>query len=162
VIDSSGVCIIIDKNNIESLPKLICNKEINIRLDLYGVLDTLVHDVEFENPNNIMCISFVNATTNARINARVEIQRRLGHQLAFGVLVFARGRGKDRNSFRAIGSKAWINTLIPINKNKKAIFIDKSEDHYKSVKSLNLNNLDSHLFKYYDNLYRIIDNYSKI
>lgn len=161
VIESSGVCIIIDQNNIDVLPGLISSKEINVRLDLHGVLDTLVHDVEFENPNNIMCVSFVGSTTCTRINARVEIQRRLGHQLAFGILVFKRGKGKNMNMFRAIGSKAWINSLIPIGKNQRAIFIDDSDDHYESVKSLNLTNLDSHLFKDHDNLYEIINKYVK-
>lgn len=162
VIDATGLCVIIDKNNLASLPSLISDKEISVRLDLHGVLDTLVHDIEFENPNNIMCLSFVGSTTMTRIHARTEIQRRLGHQVAFGVLVFGRGKGKNKNTFIEPGSKAWINSLIPIKAGQKAIFVDDSDDHYQSVKSLKINNLDTHLLKSYDNLYKIINKYSKV
>jgi len=158
--DPSQISLIITKNNVGQLDNLIGSKEILIRLDLHGVLDTLSRDVEFPCPEKICCISFVGSTTETRIQARQEIIKRLGKQILYGVLVFARGRSKNKNNFYDIGGKAWINSIIPTNKKFKSVFVDDSDDHYLSTKNKHINNLDVCLFEEdKDNLYKIINFY---
>lgn len=156
------VSLIITKNNVDQLENLIGSKEILIRLDLHGVLDTLSHDVEFPCPETICCISFVGSTTETRIQARKEMIKRLGKQILYGVLVFARGKSKNKNTFYNIGGKAWINSIIPTNKKFKSVFVDDSIDHYMSTKNKNIDNLDVCLFgdeHYHNNVYKIINSY---
>jgi len=163
LIISDGTITIFDQNNIQDLPVIIGKKNINVRLDLHGVLDTLSTDVEFEGADTICSISYVGSTTNTRIQARQEMLKRLNHQINFGILVFLRGKGTNKNKFVDVGSKAWINSLIPIDIEKRAIFIDDSEDHYKSTKSMNIENLDTHLFKKKgNNLYKLINQYNAL
>jgi len=155
------VSIIITKNNVDQLENLIGSKEILIRLDLHGVLDTLSHDIEFPCPETICCISYVGSTTETRIQARNEMIKRLSNQILYGVLVFARGKNKNKSTFYDIGSKAWINSIIPTGKNSKSVFVDDSDDHYMSTKNRNINNLDVCLFgtNQHNNLYKIINFY---
>jgi len=103
-----------------------------IRIDLHGVLDTL--DVSVKIPNAVV-ISYVG--DQMRQHARAEIRSRVeAEQVAWGVLVFKRGKGPNANKFIAAGSKAWVCWCVPYD--KKAIFLDDSEDHVKSVNFLNL------------------------
>ena len=55
-----------------------------------------------------------------------------------------RGTGLE-DKFQQPGSKAWINKLIKFE--SKALFVDDSSDHFNSVKSLNIKNLDVVFFK---------------
>ena len=154
-ITSTGM-IIFDKENLDQLQATINQSEIGIRLDLHGVLDTIDHTIIFDQPQSICCISFVGSTTKTRISAREDIMRRLGHQVSYGVLVFSRGG----NMYHKVGGKAWLNKLIPLPTGKKAIFIDDSEDHYESTKSLRIHNLDCHLYnEQRNNLYKLINRY---
>jgi len=154
IINNSGSHLF-NSSNLNELQSYITNS-IVVRLDLHGVLDTIPHNHIFDNSDNICCISFVGSTTKTRLSARNDISRRLGHQLSFGVLVFSRGGSKFHN----IGSKAWINSIIPLPINTKGIFIDDSNDHYESVKSCNILNLNSHLYnKSNDNLFKLINHY---
>jgi len=152
IINTNGFTIY-NKNNLAELQPLISQKEITLRLDLHGVLDTVDHTVIFDQSDTTCCISFVGNTTKTRVNAREEIMKRLGHQISYGVLVFSRGK----NTHHKVGGKAWINNLIPLPINKKGLFIDDSEDHYESVKSLGIHNLDCLLYnKQHNNLYKLI------
>jgi hypothetical protein len=107
-----------------------------IRLDLHGVLDILPKDVQLaENRiyNKIVCISFVGP--NTRNDAIKDIKERILYkQIDYGVLVFNRGRGKEKFTYVEEGSKAWVNKFIPFNGN--CIFIDDSTDHLRSTQYL--------------------------
>ena len=98
----------------------------NIRMDLHGVLDILPKDVALvknREVNRIVCISFVGK--NTRDEAAKDIQDRIQTgQIDYGVLVFKRGKGKDRFTYTEEGS------------NGPAIFIDDSTDHLRSTKHL--------------------------
>jgi hypothetical protein len=108
----------------------------NIRMDLHGVLDILPKDVQLvanREINKIVCISFVG--DNTRTEAIKDIRDRiLTGQIDYGVLVFTRGRGKDRFTFTDEGSKAWVNKNIPSF--TPSLFIDDSTDHLRSTKHL--------------------------
>jgi len=160
LIDQSGHCRIFTKENMNEFANHV-NKEIQVRLDYNGVLDTLPRDEHLKNPQNICCISFVGSTTNTRVMTREDIIKRLGHQINFGVLVFLRGNSKNKNRFHTIGGKAHVNSVIPIGLNKKAIFIDDSEDHCLSVSNLNIENLDSILLTEDVDLRSLIDYYNQ-
>ena len=116
---------------------------IRIRLDLHGVTDLL--DMDQSMPNSLCFISFVGKYSNIRFGARKEIKERLANgQGSFGVLVFRRGG----NSMTSPGSKAWVNAHIPLDEPLRldgrsygCTFIDDSEDHYKSVRSLRIRGL---------------------
>jgi hypothetical protein len=105
-------------------------------MDLHGVLDILPNDVQLvkdRTKNRIACISFVGE--NTRDEASKDIQERiLTGQIDFGVLVFNRGKGKDRFTFTEEGSKAWVNAHIPCE--VPCLFIDDSTDHLRSTKHL--------------------------
>lgn len=147
--------------NVQEFEDYISKNGMIVRLDLHGVLDTIPQSVKFENSINICCVSFVGSTTKTRIEARREIKKRLGTQVDFGILVFSRGRDQNKNFFQEKGSKAWVNQLIPIPENKKAVFVDDSYDHYNSTKALNIKNLDCFLYgKNLSNLIDIIRSYN--
>jgi hypothetical protein len=110
----------------------------NIRIDLHGVLDVIPKDVPLvanRKVHKIVCISFVGE--NTRDEAVRDIQERvLVGQIDYGVLVFNRGKGKDRFTFTEEGSKAWVNKHIPSSIIYPCIFIDDSTDHLRSTKHL--------------------------
>jgi hypothetical protein len=114
----------------------LSNYPANIRMDLHGVLDILPKDIPLvknREVNRIVCISFVGE--NTRYEAAKDIQDRIQTgQIDYGVLVFKRGKGKDRFTYTEEGSKAWVNQHIPSN--GPAIFIDDSTDHLRSTKHL--------------------------
>ena len=154
IIDNSGSHIL-NSSNLNELQSYI-NNVITVRLDLHGVLDTIPHTHIFDNFDKMCCISFVGSTTKTRLSARNDISRRIGHQISYGVLIFSRGGPK----YHDIGSKAWINSIIPLPINTTGIFIDDSNDHYESVKSFKIFNLKSHLYnKSHDNLFKLINHY---
>ena len=105
-----------------------------IRLDLHGVLDVIPKDMQLvEGKYKIACISFVGPST--RNDAIKDINERILHgQIDYGVLVFNRGRGKDKFTYVEEGSKAWVNKVIPCN--EKCVFVDNSTDHLRSTKHL--------------------------
>jgi len=158
LITPKGYGIITGENIGKFLTLLDVKNDIKVRLDLHGVLDTIPQSTQFENPENICCISFVGSTTQTRINARKEIANRLGHQINFGILVFARGRGRDKNCFHDMASKAWINSKLPTG--SKAVFVDDSGDHYLSTQSMQIPKLDCHFFQPFENLHKIINKYN--
>jgi hypothetical protein len=108
----------------------------NIRMDLHGVLDVIPPDialVEDRTKNRIVCISYV--TEKTRDEAVKDIQERvLKGQIDYGVLVFNRGRGKERFTFTEEGSKAWVNQQIPCD--GPCLFVDDSTDHLRSTSHL--------------------------
>ena len=114
----------------------LTNYPANIRLDLHGVLDIVPANLPLvvdRESNKIACISFVGE--NTRNEATKDIRDRiLTGQIDYGVLVFKRGKGKDRFTFTDEGSKAWVNKHIPSN--GLSIFIDDSMDHLRSTKQL--------------------------
>ncbi len=158
-IDSTGISHYVTKSNLASFPQMISSHPYQIRLDLQGVLDLISPDVVFKDPNMCCCISFVGSTTQTRNLARSEILSRLGKQIKCGFLVFKRGRGKHENKFHDAGGKAWINSLLPLNPSKAAIFIDDSEDHIYSVTSKAISGLSTHLMTKHDDLVNVIDGY---
>ncbi|ARF10178.1 hypothetical protein Hokovirus_1_57 [Hokovirus HKV1] len=157
LINNNKKSIMIGLSNMDELTNFLKDKDINIRLDLHGVLDTIDENIKFDNYNNICCVSFVGFNSNIRNIARDTIINRIGKQIHFGILVFKRGKNYYRNNFTVIGSKAHVNSIIPLH--KKGIFIDDSIDHYESTKSLNISNLDTWLFKKNDNLQKILEKY---
>jgi len=145
LIDANGIRIY-SAENLEEFKNYISNMEISVRLDLHGVLDTIDEKEEFENAMNICCISYVGSATKMRLNAREDIKARLKTQLDFGVLVFSRGKGKNKNTFHEEGSKAWVNSLIQTPSDREAIFVDDSYDHENSTKTLKIPNLKTILY----------------
>ncbi len=142
--------------------KIFTNKEMaenvlkkylaNIRLDYHGVVDILNIDEklipdDMRNKFNICVISYVGKYSENRSSAHIDIINRIKTgQIDFGLLIFKRCRDKILcDKFHDVGSKAWANNLIQTD--GKSIFIDDSEDHYKSVQSMNIPNLKSILFK---------------
>jgi hypothetical protein len=112
----------------------------DIRLDLHGVLDILPTNVPLvknRNDHKIACISFVGP--NTRQKAAQEIRERIATgQIDVGVLVFNRGKGKEKCTYTEEGSKAWVNCHIPCPpSHTSCIFIDDSTDHLRSTKHLN-------------------------
>ncbi len=123
----------------------------NIRLDYHGIVDILNIDEklipdDIRNKFNICVISYVGKYSENRSSARLDIIDRIKTgQIDFGLLIFKRCRDKIIcDNFHDVGSKAWANSLIQTN--GKSIFIDDSEDHYKSVQSMNIPNLKSIIF----------------
>lgn len=130
----------------------------DIRYDLHGVLDTVDKSVYLSDIPSC-ALSFVGATTKTRLGARKEIIERIfSNQIKFGILVFKRGRGNIKYKFTDPGSKAWANTYIQRNGNK-SYFIDDSDDHFYSVKSLNLPGLECFLKKTTTPLKSIVDSF---
>lgn len=129
--------------------KILQTLTANIRLDYHGVAD-LINDTDKiieSNQYNICIISYMGTHSENRIKTRLELIKRIENfQINFGIINFVRCEDKKaKNIFHEPGSKAWINSLIKTG--DKAIFIDDSLDHYNSVKSLNIKNLQSYLFK---------------
>jgi len=109
-----------------------------VRLDLHKTLDTLSSNTKLPT-DSVCCISFVGQFTQTRIDARKDIINRIRtQQIRFGILVFKRGSKNDANacnSFHEIGSKAWANNFLGYD-SSNIIFVDDSDDHVLSVKSL--------------------------
>ncbi len=109
----------------------LAKEPIGIRLDLHGVLDSLPPTVQL--PEKTVAISFVGPNTHQvaiqEIQARIQTK-----QIAYGVLVFQRGRGKDANRYVAPGGKAWVNCHIPFD--GTCLFVDDSKDHLRSTQFL--------------------------
>jgi len=132
----------------------------HIRLDYHGVADLTSHTDKFTHSNHyqICVISYMGTHSENRIKTRLELIKRIEYgQINFGIINFVRCEDKKAsNIFHEPGSKAWINSLIKTE--DKAIFIDDSVDHYNSVNSLNIKNLQSLLFKgTKDDLFKIIN-----
>ena len=146
IIRGDGETVIYQEKDLKKAESELVVLSANVRLDLHGVLDVLKDDVKVS--TNAMVLSYVGKLTRTRTNALRDIKNRIKKgQVKFGVLVFKRGkRGTGvENKFQSPGSKAWVNKLIKFEDN--AIFVDDSTDHYNSVKSLNITNLESVLFK---------------
>lgn len=113
----------------------------DVRLDLHKTLDTLSPNTKLP-IDSVCCISFVGQFTKTRIDARNDIINRIkNQQIRFGVLVFKRGpKNNDTlcNNFHEIGSKAWVNHYLG-HDSENIIFVDDSDDHVSSVKSMNTN-----------------------
>ena len=98
---------------------------------------------------HIICvISYVGRNSNMRIPLREDIMRRIETgQVDFGIIVFKRCLEPILcDKYYDTGSKAWINSLLGTLGN--AIFIDDAEDHYNSVKSMNIPNVKAILLPY--------------
>lgn len=124
----------------------------DIRLDYHNVLDlTGPYQPLMSNQDrgkHIICvISYVGKNSDRRIEARKDIMRRIETgQIDFGILIFKRCLEPILcNKFHDVGSKAWVNFLLGTRGN--AVFIDDSDDHYNSVRSMNIPNLKAILFK---------------
>lgn len=145
--------------NIQLAETILQKYYANIRLDYHGVVDKTQIDQKLtDNKNNKICvISYVGKYSDKRLSTRLDIINRIkSGQVDFGILIFKRCREFPQcNVFHQEGSKAWANKFIKMS--DKAIFLDDSEDHYHSVKNLNIPNLKSILFKGdYDDLVKII------
>ncbi len=119
---------------------------LTVRLDLHKVLDTLEPNVPLPNSAHTCAISYVGPLTVTRVKARKDMQARIASgQLACGFLVYKRGPRKgtdaERNTFRAPGSKAWVNMHLPLASSEIGVFVDDGYDHYASVTALKLPNL---------------------
>lgn len=145
--------VIITNHNLNYLKDYLSNNPVSIRLDLHNVLDTIDSGVKIGNYDNICCISFVGRKSAIRKLAADEIRKRINCQIKYGILIFKRGG----NNFHEIGSKAWINNLIPVPINDTGIFIDDSQDHCESVESLNINGLKIHRLLRHENLTQILE-----
>jgi len=118
-------------------------------LDYHGVLDTVEPDYKLflNNKINVVCCSYVGRYSKNRINARKDLLKRIKEkQINWAVLVFKRSRGKNKNFYHEIGSKAWFCKTINCE-----VFIDDSKDHVKSVESID-NNINSLLITKKKNL----------
>ena len=105
-----------------------------IRVDLHGVLDVIPVDTPLVTTNKIVCISFVGPNTY-NVACKEICDRICAGQIEYGVLVFKRGKGKNKFTFVEEVSKAWVNKHIPCN-NRKCVFIDDSTDHLRSIQYL--------------------------
>jgi hypothetical protein len=113
----------------------------NIRLDYHGVLDIVPKNkpliVKDRDLNSICAISFVGKLSPTRTDVREDLMSRIkNNQIDFGILVFTRGKDKNKNTFNNIGSKAWVNKYISCNSPKKCLFLDDSNDHVRSTQHL--------------------------
>ena len=138
--------------NVETAENILKKYSSDIRLDLHGVTDITKPDTELiqkdkRKSHTISIISYVGKTSETRMLARQEVKNRIKTgQIDFGVLIFKRCKRDQsgKNTYHECGSKAWVNNFIQTQ--TKAIFIDDSEDHVNSVKSMNIDNLNSILF----------------
>lgn len=123
-------------------------------LDLQGVLTTIdpVQLISQEGNKPVAACSYVGKHTDTRIVARGYILERVkSSQIQYGALIFARGFDLgNKNKFHDVGSKAWFVKVVSPH-----IFIDDSEDHVESVKSLNAK-VNSILMKPSDDLLDLI------
>jgi hypothetical protein len=113
----------------------------NIRLDYHGVLDIIPKDIPLiihdRDINSICAISFVGKSSPTRIDVRKDLMLRIkNNQIDFGILVFNRGKNKNKNTFDDIGSKAWVNKYLQCHSPKKCLFLDDSNEHIRSVQHL--------------------------
>jgi len=145
--------IIYKESQLDLLEEYISKLEpYNIRLDLHGVVDTFnVNDVIVD--SKICVISFVGKLTKTRIMARKDIEKRIETgQVHIGFLIFKRGKKEHADYFHEVGSKTWLNSILPrsfdANSNPKPIiFVDDSHDHYNSVKNKQISNMTVLLHK---------------
>jgi hypothetical protein len=122
-------------SNAESLFERVKNfPSPSLVLDLHNVLDTTKYDQILG--ENICALSFTGRNSKIRDQAREELKGRIATgQIMYGVLVFKRQKGKKANTFQAPGSKAWFLKNLPTD---EKLFVDDSEDHCESAKSLGL------------------------
>lgn len=108
----------------------------SVRLDLHGVLDTLEPTAILPTVHSYCAISYVGSQSPIRAVARQQIQERIATaQIMFGILVFSRGKGKEKRAFFAPGGKAWIQQYLP-SLGPRSFFIDNAKDHILSTKAL--------------------------
>jgi len=117
----------------------------DLRLDLHNTLNTIAPTTELPT-KSACCISYVGKFIVTRIQAMQEIRERMdAGQIKFGVLVFKRASNRDspeiKNRFTEIGSKAWFNKILPAEDESKKLFIDDSEDHVESVRSIGVHSV---------------------
>lgn len=135
----------------EKAKEYLSRLDADIRLDFHGVLDIL-GDTEALLPSDrskykICVISFVGALGDKRIEVREDLKKRLANkQIDFGVLVFRRGRGRDKHTYVEAGSKAWTNNAIGCNRLDTCLFVDDSTDHLRSTKYLCGDKIETQLF----------------
>ena len=115
----------------------------DLRLDLHKTLDSISAKTKLPT-SSACCVSYVGCLTETRIAAREDIMDRIRKgQILFGVLIFKRGSARmtddERNSFTSVGSKAWFNLLCKYS--TKPLFIDDSEDHVLSVRSIGVESI---------------------
>jgi len=123
----------------------------DIRLDLHGVLDLVNPDTPIlvgdpRATNRICAISYVGRDTPMRRTARDELLARIkSGQIDFAILIFERGSKSEKNdkTFTVPGSKAWVNAHLSCT--TKCLFLDDSNDHVQSTKSLAAENIDAQL-----------------
>ena len=137
--ENSQVNIAIYQNNVEA-EGVLGSLKADIRLDLHKTLDT-ISETEKLHPNlSCCCISYVGRLTSTRIAARTDIISRIkAGQITFGALVFNRGSDKfpaEANCYTVDGSKAWFNRMLSLDSADVPLFIDDSDDHVLSVKTL--------------------------
>ena len=136
--------------------KNVSKKNISLRLDFHGVLDTISSTIKLTNLGlgiDICVISYVGKFSQMRVHVRNEIKERIkSGQIKFGILVFKRRRGEI---YTKPGSKAWTNLALSQNK-LSAYFIDDSIDHIESTNSLNIQNLTCIQMMKGDNLIALI------
>ncbi len=136
IVDSDGIH---SYNEAQKALSYLSVHPANLRLDLHGVLDILSTDVHLGMPTQkVVCISYVGSVESPVYSTAVlDIQQRIRvGQIAYGVLVFTRGRGSGaaRHAFVEEGSKAWVNHWIPRSpQHGPCVFIDDSTDHLRST-----------------------------
>lgn len=135
-----------DRDQYKQCENLLSMLTYNIRLDYHGVVD--LFDVNEKISQNKICVvSFVGKHSKIRLFAQNDIKSRIASgQVDIGILIFKRGfkGSKKYHCFTDIGSKAWVNKFIKIEKGKNAIFVDDSYDHVASVGSIKLLNFTSY------------------
>lgn len=122
---------VLKKWEVDKAESMLRSMPAHVRLDCHGVLDTLPTRLKINRTKKYCMISYTGRTSRTRETARSEAKLRIKTGLIdYGILMFARGRGKNKYSFTEVGSKAWVNSLIPDGE----LFIDDGEDHIQSVK----------------------------
>ena len=157
IITSSETRIFTTKQ-LDDAEKALSEIEAPLRLDLHGVADLLPVTTLIKEKTVI--VSYVGKLTCTRTNARTEMINRIkSGQIIAGVLIFLRGKKGtlEENMCHRSGAKAWVNTKLKPSESMH--FVDDSEDHYESVKSLHLKGLKTTLLKSgeLDELYKILD-----
>jgi len=121
----------------------------HFRLDYHGVADLFepTEQIVDINKYQVCVISYIGTHSERRIQLRQEFMKRIeSKQITFGIINFVRSiESKTTTIFTEPGSKAWINSLIKVDKN--AVFIDDSIDHINSLQSMKIPGLQSKFFK---------------
>jgi len=138
----------------------------DVRLDLHKTLDTISEKEQLHPHNSELvscCVSYVGRLTTTRIAARNDIISRIkAGQIVFGALVFNRGSHRDpelANNYTVDGSKAWFNRCVGYSQGVVPLFVDDSDDHVLSVKTLG--NINSIQIRNQDSLLDLIKKHTK-